>query len=72
MEDICLKPFFCYYGGKWRVAKRYPAPVNDTIIEPFAGAAGYSTRYYNKNVILYDIDPVICGAWVFFLIMGYG
>jgi site-specific DNA-adenine methylase len=63
VEDICLKPFFCYYGGKWRVAKRYPAPVNDTIIEPFAGAAGYSTRYYNKNVILYDIDPVICGVW---------
>lgn len=59
----CLKPFFCYYGGKWRVAKRYPSPTFDTIVEPFAGAAGYSTRYYNKKVILYDLDPVICSVW---------
>jgi len=63
VETSKLKPFFCYYGGKWRAAKRYPAPVYDTIIEPFAGAAGYSTRYSHKNIILCDTDPVICGVW---------
>jgi hypothetical protein len=37
-----LKPFFNYYGGKWRVARRYAPPEHDLIIEPFAGAAGYA------------------------------
>jgi hypothetical protein len=32
-----LRPFWRYYGGKWRAAPRYPAPRYDTIIEPFAG-----------------------------------
>ena len=40
-----LRPFFCYYGGKWRAAPKYPPPEHDTIVEPFAGAAGYATRY---------------------------
>lgn len=34
-----------------------------TIIEPFAGAAGYSCRHYKNNIILYDVDPVIYGLW---------
>ena len=58
-----LKTFFNYYGGKWRIAPRYPAPVYDTIVEPFAGAAGYSMRHYEKNVVLNDLDPVIVGVW---------
>jgi hypothetical protein len=58
-----LRPFFCYYGGKWRAAPRYPAPIHETIIEPFAGAAGYSCRHYTKKVILYDLDPLIAGLW---------
>jgi hypothetical protein len=31
-----LRPFFPYYGSKWSLAKRYPAPRYDRIIEPFA------------------------------------
>jgi site-specific DNA-adenine methylase len=58
-----LKPFFCYYGGKWRAAYRYPPPTFSDIVEPFAGAAGYSCRYYSKNVHLYEIDPLIAGLW---------
>ena len=35
-----LRPFFGYYGGKWRDAvKHYPEPAFETIIEPFAGSA---------------------------------
>lgn len=56
-------PFWRYYGGKWRAAPRYPTPRYDTIIEPFAGAAGYSCRYPSKNVILVDASPIIAGIW---------
>ncbi len=56
--------FFSYYGGKFRDALiNYPAPAYDTIIEPFAGAAGYSTRYFDRRIHLYDIDPIIVGVW---------
>ena len=59
-----LKPFFCLYGGKWRVAHRlYPAPTRSVIIEPFAGAAGYSVRYAHLKVRLYDANPKICALW---------
>ena len=58
-----LNPFFCYYGGKWRAAPKYPAPDHDTIIEPFAGAAGYATRYADRKVILVERDPIIAGLW---------
>ena len=58
-----LKPFFCYYGGKWRAAPHYPAPKYDRIIEPFAGAAGYSTRYPHKKVVLYEKDPNLLTLW---------
>ena len=59
-----MRPFFSYYGGKWRDAVRnYPRPAHKTIIEPFAGSAGYSVRYYGYDVRLYDVDPVICAVW---------
>lgn len=58
-----LQPFFCYYGGKWRVAPHYPPPRCFNLIEPFAGAAGYSLRYPDQQVWLYDVDPIICGVW---------
>lgn len=58
-----LKPFFCYFGGKWRAGPKYPKPVHKTIVEPFAGSAGYSMGYPDKNVILYDKDEYIAGLW---------
>lgn len=59
-----LRPFFGFYGGKWRDSlKHYPAPELDTIVEPFAGSAGYSVRYANRRVILCELDPVIAGVW---------
>lgn len=63
-----LRPFFCYYGGKWRDTPRlYPRPVYQTIIEPFAGSAGYALRYHNRKVVLCDRDPVIVGIWRYLL-----
>jgi hypothetical protein len=58
-----MKPFFSYYGGKWRDCAKYPAPQFDTIIEPFAGSAGYSVRHYAHQVFLCDLDPIIAGVW---------
>lgn len=62
-----IYPFWCYYGGKFRLAPKYPQPLHDTIIEPFAGAAGYSMRYYSANIVLYDIYPLIVETWDFLI-----
>lgn len=58
-----LKPFWRYYGGKWRAAPRYPSPKYRTIIEPFAGAAGYALRHPDRNVVLIDKYPVVAEMW---------
>ena len=53
---------FSYYGGKSKIAHLYPAPIGDTLIEPFAGAANYSCLHYRKQVILYEINPTVAGV----------
>lgn len=62
-RQASLKPFFSLFGGKWRTAYTYPEPKYPTIVEPFAGSAGYSLRYPDRQVILVDKDPRIVGAW---------
>jgi site-specific DNA-adenine methylase len=59
-----LRPFFGFYGGKWRdSAKHYPAPSHPTLVEPFAGSAGYAVRHSERAVILCEADPVIASVW---------
>ncbi|HET9893278.1 MAG TPA: hypothetical protein VFQ42_22560 [Mycobacterium sp.] len=58
-----LRPFWRYYGAKWRIAPRYPKPRHRTIVEPFAGAAGYSLRYPDHEVILVEKYHVIAEIW---------
>lgn len=58
-----LRPFFKFFGGKHRIAARYPAPEGDTIVEPFAGSAGYSTLYHDRNVVLVERDAEIASVW---------
>ena len=61
---MAVRPFFSYYGGKWRdTPRRYPAPTHPVIVEPFAGSAGYALRYHQRRVILMDLDPTIVGVW---------
>lgn len=57
-----LKPFFPFYGSKWRDARRYAAPYG-AVYEPLAGSAGYATYYNPPAVTLLDVDPVIIGVW---------
>lgn len=52
-----------YYGAKTNLAKIYPHPVYDTIIEPFAGTAKYSLFHFEKDIILYDKYDVIIKVW---------
>lgn len=65
--DSYLRPFWRYYGGKWRAAPRYPKPDHATIVEPFAGAAGYSLRHYERNVVLVEKYPVVAEMWRFLI-----
>lgn len=58
-----LKPFWRYYGGKWRAAPHYPPPLHDVIVEPFAGAAGYSCNYPDHKVVLVEKYPVVAAIW---------
>lgn len=58
-----LKPFFTYFGGKWRSAPRYPAPAYPFIVEPFAGSAGYALRYADRLVLLNEKDPRLAALW---------
>lgn len=59
--------FLNYYGGKWRLAPKYPAPEHDTIVEPFAGGAGYSLRHWQRKVELWDVDPRLVGVWQYLI-----
>lgn len=63
MPERGLRPFWRYYGAKWRIAPRYPPPRHRTIIEPFAGAAGYSLRYPDREVIVVEKYHVIAEIW---------
>lgn len=62
-----LNPFFSYFGSKYRLAKFYSPPEHDTIIEPFAGAAGYSLMYSHKKVKLYDPYEKVAGLWSYLI-----
>lgn len=62
-----LKPFFSYYGSKWNIAPKYPAPKYGKIIEPFCGSAQYSLVYPHLKVELYDIYEPIVMAWDFLI-----
>lgn len=56
-------PLFSYFGSKWRLARRYPRPRYPLIIEPFAGSAGYSLRYWERDVHLVDSFPTVANLW---------
>jgi hypothetical protein len=63
-----MRPFFGFYGGKWRDAvKYYPTPHHGRIVEPFAGSAGYSLRYADRDVILGERDPIIASVWEYLI-----
>lgn len=62
-----LSPFFKYFGSKRNSAWKYPRPRYRTIIEPFAGGAGYSLNYWDRDVILYDADERVIAIWKYLI-----
>lgn len=62
-----LRPFFSYFGAKWRAAKYYPAPQHQFLIEPFAGSACYSLHHWDQSVLLIDSYPVIANLWTWLI-----
>lgn len=58
---------FYYYGGKAAAAHRYPPPRFGTIVEPFAGAAGYSMHHLAthgvERIILQERNPRVVEVW---------
>jgi len=56
---------FYYYGRKKQLARYYPEPNYQTIIEPFAGSAAYSLfgDNWKKDVILIEKDKRIFDIW---------
>ena len=62
-----LRHLISYYGGKSKVAHLYPKPRFSTIVEPFAGGASYSLRYYERDIHLNDIDSRTVNLWRFLL-----
>ncbi len=62
-----ISPLFKWFGSKWQSAKRYPPPEHDRIVEPFAGGAGYSLNYVDKNVFLWEDDPNLAALWTWLL-----
>lgn len=62
-----MKPFFTYYGGKYRIAPKYPRPKWAELVEPFAGSAGYSVRNHIHRVRLYDVNPKVVATWEYLI-----
>lgn len=58
-----MRPFFSYFGGKWTLAPKYPSPPAGMLVEPFAGSAGYATRYPDREVVLVERAPHIAALW---------
>lgn len=56
---------FYYYGRKKQIAKYYPLPNYNIIVEPFAGSAAYSLygNHWNRDVILIEKDEKVANIW---------
>jgi hypothetical protein len=52
-----------YYGSKSKLVQYYPKPKCDLIIEPFAGSAKYSLKYFEKDVLLVDKYEKLVRIW---------
>jgi len=62
MENL-RRPLLRYMGSKFTLAKHYPVPLYETIVEPFAGGAGYAHRYPWKRIILCELNPAVASCW---------
>lgn len=62
-----IRPLFKWFGSKWQAAPKYPEPIHDRIVEPFAGGAGYSLRYPDRQVTICETNPNLRVLWPWFI-----
>jgi len=55
---------FSYYGSKSKIVDYYPPPKYGKIIEPFAGSARYSLKYFDMDILLVDKYEVLIKTWL--------
>jgi hypothetical protein len=58
---------FSYYGSKSKIVDYYPPPKYCKIIEPFAGSARYSLKYFDRDILLVDKYNVIVEVWSYLI-----
>ena len=58
---------FSYYGAKTKIVDLYPQPKYNKIVEPFAGSARYALKYFDKEVVLYEIYPKVFAIWEYLI-----
>lgn len=56
---------FSYYGSKSKIVDCYPKPKYKKIIEPFAGSARYSLKWFENEILLVDKYKVVVDIWHF-------
>lgn len=56
---------FNYYGSKSKIIDYYPPPKYKKIIEPFAGSARYSLKYFDNEILIIDKYKTIIDIWNF-------
>lgn len=62
---------FYFYGGKRRLARFYPPPQHNVVVEPLAGSASYSVTHLvpvkgvrtAERALLIEKDPRVCELW---------
>lgn len=52
-----------YYGSKSKIVDYYPPPKYGKIIEPFAGSARYSLKYFDRDILLVDKYEIVVKVW---------
>jgi len=56
---------FSYYGSKSKIVDYYPPPKHNKIVEPFAGSARYSLKYWQNDVLLVDKYERLINIWLY-------
>ena len=54
---------FSYFGSKSKVVDLYQKPQYNKIIEPFAGSARYSLKYWQNDVTIIDMYDKVINIW---------
>ena len=58
---------FKWFGSKWQASAYHDAPMFDTVLEPFAGGAGYALRHSHLQVVLAEKNSMVRALWTWLI-----